>query len=117
MAGKIGKFGKILGAGGALLGVGLQIWEDSQQEKLERQMLAYRNDIRNTFGEAANIIEMRFDENTKTWIEDTISPKIELIDAQTNEIQSAIMNQQQEYQIYYGLLKRTRELIAELQHL
>lgn len=115
MAGKIGKFGKILGVGGALLGVGLQIWDDCQEEKLEKQMLAYRSDIRNTFGEAANIIEMRFDENTKTWIEDTISSKIELIDAQTNEIQSAIMNQQQEYQLYHSLLKRTRELIAELQ--
>lgn len=115
MAGKFGKFGKILGAGGALLGVVLDIWEDKQEEKMEKQMLAYRSDIRNTFGEAANIIEMHFDENTKTWIEDTISPKIELIDAQTNEIQSAIRNQQQEYQLYYSLLKKTRELIAELQ--
>lgn len=115
MAGKIGKFGKILGVGGALLGVVLQIWDDRQEEKIEKQMLAYRSDIRNTFAEAANIIEMRFDENTKTWIEDTISPKIELIDAQTNEIQSAIMNQQQEYQLYHSLLKRARGLIDELQ--
>jgi len=115
MAGKIGKFGKILGVGGALIGVVLQIWEDRQEEKLEKQMLAYRSDIRNTFGEAADIIEMRFDENTKTWIEDTISPKIELIDAQTNEIQSTIMNQQQEYQLFHCLLKRTRGLIIELQ--
>lgn len=115
MAGKIGKFGKILGVGGALLGVALEIWEDKQEEKMEKQMLAYRSDIRNTFSEAANIIEMHFDENTKTWIEDTISPKIELIDAQTNEIQSAIKNEQQEYQLYYSLLKKTRELIAELQ--
>lgn len=115
MAGKIGKCGKILGVGGALLGVGLQLWQDQQDEKLERQMIACRSDIRNTFGEAANVIEMQFDENTNAWIESTLSPEIQSIDAQINEIESSINNQQHEYHLYHALLERTRTLISELQ--
>ena len=115
IAGKVGKFGKILGVGGALIGVGLQIWEDQQEEKLERQLLAYRSDIRNTFGEAANVIEMHFDENTQSWIEDNLSSNIKQIDDQIKDIEDTIDNQEQEYKLYHTLLNRARNLIAELQ--
>ena len=115
MAGKISRFGKILGVGGSLLGVVLQIWEDCQEEKLEKQMLAYRSDIRNSFSEAANVIEMHFDENTQSWIEDNLSSNIKQIDDQIKDIEDTIDNQEQEYKLYHTLLNRARNLIAELQ--
>ena len=57
LSSKVGQFGKILGIAGALAGVGLQIWNDHQEDKMEKQLLAYRSDIRNSFTEAANSFE------------------------------------------------------------
>ena len=115
-ASKIGKFGKILGVGGALLGVGLQIWDDHQENEAEQQLIAYRSDIRNTFGEAANVIDMRFDEETQTWIEDNLQPKINEIDSQIKEIEDEQNIKDNEFALYSQLLQRTRMLINEVQN-
>ena len=115
-ASKIGKFGKILGVGGALLGVGLQIWDDHQENEAEQQLIAYRSDIRNTFGEAANVIDMRFDEETQTWVEDNLQPKINEIDSQIKEIEDAQNIKDKEFSVYNQLLQRTRSLINEVQN-
>lgn len=115
-ASKIGKFGKILGVGGALLGVGLQIWDDHQESQTEKQLISYRSDIRNTFSEAANIIDMRFDEDTQTWVEDTLNPKIADIDNQIKEIEEEQSIKDKEFAIYSEMLVRTRNLIAEIQN-
>lgn len=115
-ASKIGKFGKILGVGGALLGVGLQILDDYQENKTEKQLISYRSDIRNTFSEAANIIDMRFDKDTQTWVEDTLNPKIADIDNQIKEIEDEQSIKDKEFAIYSEMLVRTRNLIAEIQN-
>lgn len=115
-ASKIGKFGKILGVGGALLGVGLQIWEDHQEKKAEQQLIAYRSDIRNTFSEAANVIDMRFDKDTQTWVEDNLQPKINEIDSQIKEIEEMQNIKDKEFALYSQLLQRTRMLINEIQN-
>ncbi len=115
-ASKIGKFGKILGVGGTLLGVGLQFWDDHQEKKVEQQLIAYRSDIRNTFTEAANFIDMRFDEETQTWVEDYLQPKINEIDSQIKEIEEMQNKKDKEFALYSQLLQRTRMLINEIQN-
>lgn len=115
MASKIGKFGKILGVGGSLIGVGLQIWNDHQEDKIEQQLITYRSDIRNTFGEAANVIDMRFDEETQKWVEENLQPKIEEIDSQIKEIEDEQNIKDKEFALYSQLLRRTRGLINEVQ--
>ena len=115
IASKIGKFGKILGVGGALAGVGLQIWEDQQEKKAEQQLIAYRSNIRNTFGEAANVIDMKFDKETRTWVKNNLQPKIDEIDSQIKEIQEEQNTKDKEFDLYQELLKRTRMLINEVQ--
>lgn len=115
MASKVGKFGKILGVGGSLLGVGLQIWDDCQEAKMEKQLIAYRSDIRNTFCEAANVIDMHFDEETQTWIESNIIPCINSMDNEIREIQNSIKKSEEEYEVFHSLLQETRELISEIQ--
>ena len=115
-ASKIGKFGKILGVGGALLGVGLQIWDDHQEKQAEQQLIEYRSDIRNTFGEAANVIDMRFDEDTQMWVENNLQPKIDEIDSQIKEIEDEQNIKDMEFALYNQLLKRTRMLINEVQN-
>lgn len=114
-ASKIGKFGKILGVGGALLGVGLQIWEDHQEKEAEQQLIEYRSDIRNTFGEAANVIDMKFDEETQTWVEKNLQPKIDEIDSQIKGIEDEQNIKDKEFELYSQLLQRTRMMINEVQ--
>lgn len=115
-AAKIGKFGKILGVGGALVGVGLQFWQDHQEKKVEQQLIAYRSDIRNTFSEAANVIDMRFDKDTQIWVEDNLQPKINEIDSQIKEIEDMQNIKDKEFVLYSQLLQRTRMLINEIQN-
>lgn len=115
-ASKIGKFGKILGVGGALVGVGLQIWDDHQENEAEKQLIAYRNDIRNTFGEAAKVIDMRFDEDTQTWVENNLQPKIDEIDSQIKEIEDEQNIKDKEFDLYRQLQQRTRMLIKEVRN-
>lgn len=114
MASRIGTFGRILGVAGSLLGVALQIWQDQQERKVEKQLKEYRNDIRNTFTEAANVIDLQFDECTQTWVNENITPKIAEIDQQIKEIQDSVDIRQKEFTIYKDLLERTRNLIAEI---
>lgn len=115
ITGKIGKFGKVVGVGGALIGVAIQIWEDKQEKKVEKQLLEYRSGIRNMFTEAANVIDMQFDEDTQTWVAENLDPKIQEIDKNIELIEQSVNNQQQEYEEYRNLLKRTRELITQVQ--
>ena len=112
---KVGQFGKILGAGGILLGIGLQMWDDKQQDKMEKQLIGYRSDIRNSFSEAANVIEMKFDEDTQTWVEQNISPIIAKIDSQITEIEDSTQLQEREYDTYHGLINKARNLISSIQ--
>lgn len=114
-ASKIGKFGKIIGVGGALLSVGLQIYQDSQDEKTERALIAYRSDIRNSFSEAANAIDMHFDKESQTWVRETIDSKINEIDRQIIEIEDSQNRNNAEFNKCNELLKKTRHLIAEIQ--
>lgn len=115
IASKIGKFGKILGVGGALLGVGLQIWSDQQESKAERQLLEYRGDIRNTFCSAAETIEMEFDQQTQTWIEKAVNPMIADIDDKINTIVNEQNRNDEEFAKITSLLNHTRLLISEIQ--
>ena len=115
-ASKIGKFGKVLGVGGALLGVGLQIWDDRQQKNTEKQMIDYRSDVRNTFTKAANVIDLQFDKETQTWVEKNISPSIKSIDDKISEIQSSINCKEKEFETFHNLLGKTRELISTVQN-
>ena len=112
---KISKVGKVLGVGGVLLGIGLQIWDDCQEEKMQKQLLGCRSDIRNTFDEAANVIDMKFDEDTQSWIDANINPKIAAIDEQIKQIEDAIQSTDAEFNHYGTLIERTRTLISRIQ--
>lgn len=115
IASKIGKFGKVLGVGGALLGVCLQILQDQQEEKIEKQLFKCRSEIRNMFTDAANVIDMQFDKDTQAWVEANIDPKIQEIDDNIKLIEQSVNIQQRDYEDYRNLLKRTRELINQVQ--
>ena len=111
---KIGQVGKILGVAGALVGVAAQIWNDQQEKKVENQLLEVRSDIRNTFNSAANVINMKFDEATQTWVEENYDTVINELDGKIKELTLLADIKEEEYQAYISLLNRTRALIREV---
>lgn len=112
---KIGQFGKILGAAGALLSIFLQVREDKKEDKMEKELIAYRSDIRNTFNEAANVINLKFDEDTKSWVEENLMPQIDDIDKQIRELEELRNIHDKEFEAYVDLQERTKALIREVQ--
>lgn len=114
-AARIGQLGKILGALGAVLGVIGQIVSDAQEEERERELAGARRDIRASFNGAEDAINMQFDENTQTWVEQNYDPAIREIDAHLKEIEAATMKDKSDYQTLIALRDKTRALIAEAQ--
>lgn len=114
IAGKIGKVGKFLGVAGSFIGIIAQISSDRQEVKLERQLSDTRSDIRNSFNSAADVINMKFDEETQTWVEDNYDTKIEEIDQSLEELKSLAELKQSELENYQVLLDRNRELIKKM---
>lgn len=114
ITGKIGKVGAVLGAVGAVAGIISQIISDKQEKEAERQLREARADIRNSFSEAANAINMEFDKNTGTWIEENYDKRISEIDSNISELRDIVKTKQDEYDDYQKLLEKTRLLIREV---
>ena len=114
ITGKIGQVGKFLGIAGAVVGVVTQIISDKQEEKAERQLREARCNIRNSFSDAADAINMEFDKNTQMWVEENYNSKIAEIDSNINELKNLVKSKTKEYDEYQSLLKRTRNLIERI---
>ena len=82
--------------------------------KLERQLSDTRSDIRNSFNSAADAINMKFDEETQTWVEENYDTKIAEIDQSFEELKSLAETKQSELENYQVLLDRNRELIKKM---
>lgn len=111
----IGVAGKCLGVAGAGIGLVLQVVNDKNTQKVEDGLRNARGEIRQCFNDVGNVIEMTYDESTKTWIAENIEPSISEIDEQIQEINSMIQSKNEEYDRYSSLLRRTRALISEIQ--
>lgn len=98
-----------------MLGVIGQIVSDAQEEERERELAGARRDIRASFNGAEDAINMQFDENTQTWVEQNYDPAIREIDAHLKEIEAATMKDKSDYQTLIALRDKTRALIAEAQ--
>ena len=58
---------------------------------------------------------MRFDEDTQTWVKDTVTPQIAEIENQIKEIEDEQAINDKEFENYQAMLVRTKNLIAEIQ--
>ncbi len=115
LAGKIGKAGKFLGVAGAFVGVAFQVWNDVKENEAEKNLLEARNDIRNGFRNAANVIEMEFDKQTNTWIEKEIAMEIKEIDSAISELEQLRKVESKEYENLKLLLIQVQKLIRDIQ--
>lgn len=58
---------------------------------------------------------MRFDEDTQTWVEDNIDPKIKEIDSDIKAIDDSRNIDEKEFKTLQDLQRRTKELISKVQ--
>jgi small GTP-binding protein len=107
---------RVLGVVGSVLSVGLQIYNDKQEDKIENQLAEGRNEIRSCFRDASNVIEMEYDKATDTWIEKNITPHVQHIDKDIAEIYSNIKSTNDLYIKLNNLLQRTRTMISDIQN-
>ena len=107
---------RVLGVVGSVLSVGLQIYNDKQEDKIENQLAEGRNEIRSCFRDASNVIEMEYDKATDTWIEKNITPHVQQIDKDIAEIYSNIKSTNDLYIKLNNLLQRTRAMISDIQN-
>ena len=106
---------RVLGVVGSVLSVGLQIYNDKQEDKMEAQLAEGRNEIRSCFRDASNVIELEYDKATDTWIEKNINPHIKQIDHDIEEINNNIDTANEHYVKLSNLLQRVRKLISNIQ--
>ena len=110
----IANAGRVLSVAGTVLTIALQIKEDADAAKLEQELRESRAAVRAGFGEAANAIEMHFDEVTNTYVAETIGQRLEEVDKQLKELRDMKQSRSDLFQELNGLLGDTRELISEM---
>lgn len=106
--------GRVLAVAGTVLTFILQIKDDCDATQLENDLRESRSTIRNGFNDAAHVIEMHYDEATKTYVASILTTDLELIDQQLEEIRNMQQQKSNTYNNLISLLKETRELILML---
>ena len=106
---------RVLGVVGSVLTIGIQIYNDRQEDKIEKQLAEGRSEIRSSFRDVSKAIEMEYDKVTDTWIQKNIDPYIEQIDSEIEEINNNIQTGNNLYIKLTELLQRVRRLITEIQ--
>ena len=110
----IANAGRFLSVAGTLLTIAIEIKEDDDAAKLERDLREGRVAVRAGFDEAAHAVELHFDEATNTYVDQTIREHLEEIDKQLEEFRNMQESRSVLFRDLNGLLKDTRELISEM---
>lgn len=106
--------GRVFVVAGTVLNVVLQIKEDADRAKLEEELRESRVAVRVAFSEAAQEIEMHFDQLTKTYVAETVGCRLAEIDQQLADLDEIQQSRGTLFQDLEHLLNETRELIREM---
>ena len=106
---------RVLGVVGSVLSIGLQIYNDKQEDKIEAQLTEGRNEIRTCFRDVSNAIDLQYNKATDSWIQENITPAVEQIDNDIEEINNSINTSNDLYIKFSNLLGRVRKMISEIQ--
>lgn len=110
----ISNAGRVLSVAGVVLTVALQVKEDADAAKLERELRESRMAVRAGFGEAAHAIELHFDEATNTYVAETMDQRLAEVDEQLRELRDMRRSRSDLFQKLTDLLEDTRSLISEM---
>lgn len=115
IANRVGTAGKVIGVAGVVAGVALQIWNDRQDKEKEQYLLETRTDIRNSFREAAAVMDEELTRQSDSWMEKEIDTMIAEIDGAIAEFERSRAAGSRELEELTALLGQTQTLIAEMQ--
>ena len=110
----IGIAGKAIGCVGAVVGVGLQIFNDRQEAKVEKNILEARSTIRSYYYDVADKVNMTFDEQMQCYVEENIDKEISQLDELQQQIESDVVSKDKERERYCDLRNKALALIREL---
>lgn len=110
----IANAGRVLSVAGVVLTVALQVKEDVDAAKLERELRESRTAVRAGFGEAAHAIELHFDEATNTYVAETMDQRLAEVDGQLRELRDMRRSRSDLFRELTDLLEDTRSLISEM---
>ncbi len=106
--------GRALAVVGTVLTVVLQAKEDADAAQLERDLREGRAAVRCGFNEAAQAIKLHYDEATGAYVSETLTPVIQDVDKQLEDLRSMQHARSKLFQDLLALLEETRSLISEL---
>ena len=92
----------------------LQIKEDADAAKLEKDLRESRSAVRSGFNDAAHEIEMHYDKATESYVASTLTTEIEAVDKQLAELRDMQQSRSDLFQCLIGLLEEAREMIRDL---
>jgi len=110
----IANAGRALAVVGTVLTFILQVKEDQDAVRAERDLRESRAAIRSGFNDAARAIETHYGEATSAYVASTLTEEIKAVDAQLVELRAMQQARSQLFQDLTGLLQATRALIREL---
>lgn len=110
----ISNAGRVLSVAGVFLTFVLQIKEDADAAKMEQELREGRTAVRAGFGEAAHAVELHFDEETNTYVDEIIKQPIAEMDKQLEELRNMQQSRSTLFRELTGLLEDTRSLISEM---
>ena len=110
----IANAGRVLAVMGTVLTFVLQIKEDADATKLEIDLRESRSAVRAGFNEAANVIDMHFDETTSAYVSQTIGLRLADVDQQLAELREMRQSRGSLFNDLIRLLEDTRTLIRDM---
>lgn len=110
----IANAGRVLSVAGVVLSIALQIKEDADAAKLERELREGRAAVRAGFDEAAHAVELHYDKATGTYVDQTIGQRIAEIDEELEELRNMQRSRSDLFQELNRLLEETKRLISEM---
>ena len=107
----IGAAGTVLSVSGIALGIGLQIWQDRQEEKQNQEFQRARQAIRADYAKVVKDIEEEARGVLAEFIATNLSEPLEQIRGYADELNSARQEQNRHLQYLAEISNRTRQLI------
>ena len=110
----IANVGRVLAVAGTVLTFVLQVKEDVDAARLERDLRESRGAVRSGFNDAAHAIERHFDDATRNYLGETLAKEVAEVDAQLSELRSMQQTRGKLFQDLVGLLEDTRSAIRNM---
>ena len=105
---------RVLSVAGVVLNLVLQIKEDADAAKLERDLRESRAAVRAGFGEVAHALELHYDEATNTYVAETIDQRLAEADKKLDELRDMQQSRSELFRELTDLLEDTQALISEM---